>query len=101
MGPNLMSSKDRNPVIETAQRTVAAQLAAPEYRDILAALPAGDERRVRRPDGDPALEPRRDPRRNPQSPAPVSCDANESVLSAPALASGLRPKRSCVLRSNE
>ena len=59
MGPNLMSSKDRNPVIQTAQRTVAAQL-APEYRDLLAALPPGDERRVRRPPGDPATWPRLD-----------------------------------------
>jgi NTE family protein len=57
MGPNLMSGKDRNPVIATAQRTVAAQLAAPEFRDLLAALPAGDERRVRRPDGDPSTWP--------------------------------------------
>jgi NTE family protein len=57
MGPNLMSRKDRNPVIETAQRTVAAQLAAPEFRDLLAELPAGDERRVHRPDGDPATWP--------------------------------------------
>jgi NTE family protein len=60
IGPNLMSSKDRNPVIQTAQRTVAAQLAAPEYRDLLAALPPGDERRVRRPDGDPAGWPQLD-----------------------------------------
>jgi NTE family protein len=57
MGPNLMSRKDRNPVIETAQRTVAAQLAAPEFRDLLAELPAGDVRRVRRPEGDPATWP--------------------------------------------
>ena len=54
MGPNLMSSKDRNPVIETAQRTVAAQLADPSTATLLAELPPGDERRVRRPPGDPS-----------------------------------------------
>ncbi len=54
MGPNLMSRKDRNPVIATARRTVAEQLARREHRDLLAALPAGDERRVRRPPGDPS-----------------------------------------------
>jgi NTE family protein len=57
MGPNLMSSKDRNPVIATARRTVAAQLAAPEARELLAALPEGDPRRVRRPEGPPAQWP--------------------------------------------
>ncbi len=54
MGPNLMSRKDRNPVIRTARRTVAAQLARPENRELLSDLPAGDERRVRRPSGDPS-----------------------------------------------
>ena len=54
MGPNLMSSKDRNPVIEIARRTVAAQLAAPSTATLLADLPPGDERRVRRPPGDPS-----------------------------------------------
>jgi NTE family protein len=57
MGPNLMSGKDRNPVIATARRTVAAQLAAAENRELLAELPAGDERRVRRPPGDPSSWP--------------------------------------------
>jgi NTE family protein len=60
MGPNLMSGRDRNPVIATAQRTVAAQLANHEHRDLLADLPAGDERRVRRPDGDPSTWPQLD-----------------------------------------
>jgi NTE family protein len=55
MGPNLMSAKDRNPVIATARRTVAAQLDRSEHRELLAALPAGDRRRVRRPQG-PASE---------------------------------------------
>ncbi|MFI5121637.1 MAG: patatin-like phospholipase family protein [Vicinamibacteria bacterium] len=57
MGPNLMSSKDRNPVIATAQRTVAGQLASPENRELLADLPPGDPRRVRRPAGDPSQWP--------------------------------------------
>ena len=47
MGPNLMSRRDRNAVIETARHTVAAQLRRPENRDLLADLPAGDERRIR------------------------------------------------------
>jgi len=60
IGPNLMSRKDRNPVIETAQRTVAAQLEASDHRDLLQALPQGDERRVRRPEGDPSTWPQLD-----------------------------------------
>jgi NTE family protein len=51
MGPNLMSRKNRNATIETARRTVAAQLARPENRKQLAALPQGDVRRIRRPEG--------------------------------------------------
>ena len=51
---NLMSSRNRNGVIAMAQRTVAAQLAESEHAGLLAELPAGDERRVRRPPGDPA-----------------------------------------------
>lgn len=57
MGPNLMSRKDRNPVIATARKTVAAQLATPNSRQLLAELPPGDERRVRRPPGDPSQWP--------------------------------------------
>ena len=57
MGPNLMSRKDRNPVIATARRTVAAQLASPENRALLEGLPPGDPRRVRRPEGDPSQWP--------------------------------------------
>jgi hypothetical protein len=53
MGPNLMSRKDRNPVIEIARRTVAEQLDRAEHRDALGDLPPGDERRVHRPPGDP------------------------------------------------
>jgi NTE family protein len=54
MGPNLMSRRNRNPVIATAQRTVARQLQRPENRKLLSELPPGDERRVRRPDGPPS-----------------------------------------------
>ena len=54
MGPNLMSGKDRNPVIATARRTVAAQLTDAENRAPLAELEPGDERRVRRPAGPPS-----------------------------------------------
>ncbi len=57
MGPNLMSGKDRNPVIATARETVAGQLAEPQNRAPLAELPPGDERRVRRPAGDPSTWP--------------------------------------------
>jgi NTE family protein len=57
MGPNLMSTKDRNPVIATARHTVAAQLSGGANADLLAKLPPGDERRVRRPQGDPSQWP--------------------------------------------
>jgi hypothetical protein len=54
---NLMSTRNRNGVIATAQRTVAAQLAASEHADLLADLEQGDERRVRRPAGEPETWP--------------------------------------------
>jgi NTE family protein len=57
MGPNLMSRRNRNAVIETARLTVAAQLEEIVDRELLDALPPGDERRVRRPDGDPSTWP--------------------------------------------
>jgi NTE family protein len=57
MGPNLMSTKDRNPVIDTARQTVAAQLREPEIAKALADLPAGLPEKVRRPDGDPSTWP--------------------------------------------
>ncbi len=57
MGSNLMSRRNRNPVIETAIRTVGAQLRRPEHREALAALPAGEPARVRRPDGPPSTWP--------------------------------------------
>jgi NTE family protein len=68
MGPNLMSPRNRNKVIEIAQRTVAEQLREPENLELLADLPPGDPRTVRRPDGPPTewpdwreLRPRRVP----------------------------------------
>jgi NTE family protein len=57
MGPNLMSTKDRNPVIDMARRTVAAQLREPEIAEALADLPEGLPEKVRRPDGDPSTWP--------------------------------------------
>jgi NTE family protein len=57
MGPNLMSRRNRNPVIETAIRTVGAQLKEPGNRELLADLPQGDPYKVRRPDGPPSTWP--------------------------------------------
>jgi NTE family protein len=54
MGPNLMSTRRRNDVIEVARRTVAAQLDEPRNRELLADLPPGDPLKIRRPSGPPA-----------------------------------------------
>jgi NTE family protein len=54
MGPNLMSTRRRNEVIEVARRTVAEQLAEPRNRELLSGLSAGDPRKVRRPEGPPS-----------------------------------------------
>jgi NTE family protein len=54
MGPNLMSPRRRNHVIEVARRTVASQLTEPRNRELLADLPAGDPLKVRRPEGPPS-----------------------------------------------
>jgi NTE family protein len=54
MGPNLMSPRRRNQVIEVARRTVAEQLDEPRNRKLLAGLPAGDPRKVHRPEGPPS-----------------------------------------------
>ena len=54
MGPNLMSPRRRNQVIEVARRTVAAQLDEPRNRGLLADLPPGDPRKIHRPDGHPS-----------------------------------------------
>jgi NTE family protein len=54
MGPNLMSPRNRNRVIEVARRTVAAQISEPHNRELLAELPPGDPVALRRPAGSPA-----------------------------------------------
>jgi hypothetical protein len=57
MGPNLMSRRNRNPVIETAIRTVGEQLREPGNRELLEGLPRGNPYKVRRPDGPPSTWP--------------------------------------------
>ena len=57
MGSNLMSTRNRNPVIETAFRTVSEQLRAPEVREALADLPPGEPHKVARPPGPPSTWP--------------------------------------------
>jgi hypothetical protein len=54
MSRNLMSTRNRNRVIEVARHTVAAQLRDSEHGDLLAALPAGRPEKVRRPDAPPS-----------------------------------------------
>jgi NTE family protein len=54
MGGNLMSRRRRHEVIELAIRTVTRQLRESRTRELLAALPAGDPDRVRRPSGPPS-----------------------------------------------
>jgi NTE family protein len=54
MGPNLMSSRNRNPVIQTAIRTVREQLRRPGVRELLAELPEGPDYKIREPDGPPS-----------------------------------------------
>ena len=57
MGPNLMSTRNRNPVIETAIETVSRQLREPEVREALAVLPPGEPQKVARPPGPPSSWP--------------------------------------------
>jgi NTE family protein len=57
MGPNLMSRRNRNPVIDTAIRTVGEQLREPGNRELLTDLPQGNPYKVRRPDGPPSTWP--------------------------------------------
>ena len=54
MSRNLMSTRNRNAVIEVARATVAAQLRAPDVAELLAELPAGRPEKVTRPDLPPA-----------------------------------------------
>jgi NTE family protein len=58
MGVNLMSSTDRQPVIETAIATVGEQLRAPAVAELLRDLPQGEPHKVARPAGDPSTWPR-------------------------------------------
>jgi hypothetical protein len=57
IGPNLMSRRRRNDVIETARSTVAAQLRRPDVRGLVAELPAGRPEAVARPPGPPSSWP--------------------------------------------
>jgi hypothetical protein len=57
MGPNLMSTRNRNPVIQTAIETVSRQLLEPAVREALDGLPAGEPEKVARPSGPPATWP--------------------------------------------
>ena len=53
MSRNLMSTRNRNRVIEVARQTVAAQLREPENAELLGTLPAGRPEKVSRPDAPP------------------------------------------------
>ena len=54
MGRNLMSTRNRNDVIEVARRTVAAQLARARRPPSCSRTSAGRPEKVRRPDGPPS-----------------------------------------------
>jgi NTE family protein len=54
MGPNLMSRRNRNPVIRTAIRTVREQLQSDGIRQLLEDLPPGEEHKIREPDVPPS-----------------------------------------------
>ncbi|MEA2481757.1 MAG: hypothetical protein QOJ07_3679 [Thermoleophilaceae bacterium] len=57
MGVNLMSSRRRHEVIETAIRTVGEQLRAPGIRELVHDLPAGEPHKIARPAGHPSTWP--------------------------------------------
>src|SRR5207244_12807498 len=57
MGPNLMSTRNRNPVIQTAIRTVRDQLRRPEAREVLATLRPGPDYKIFEPSGPPSMWP--------------------------------------------
>jgi NTE family protein len=57
MGPNLMSTRNRNEVIQTAIGTVSEQLRAPGVRELLDALPAGPDHKIHEPAGPPSTWP--------------------------------------------
>ena len=54
IGPNLMSRRRRQQVIETARRTVAEQLDEPQNRELIDGLPQGHPYLTRRPEGPPS-----------------------------------------------
>jgi len=53
MGANLMATRNRNLVIDTAIQTVGRQLREPGARELLRDLPAGEPQKLARPDGPP------------------------------------------------
>jgi NTE family protein len=57
MGVNLMSTRRRHEVIETAIRTVTAQLRVPAVRELLRGLPPGEPHKIERPPGHPSTWP--------------------------------------------
>ena len=57
MGGNLMSSRRRHEVIETAVGSVTEHLLGSEVGERLSSLPPGDPRLVRRPPGPPSTWP--------------------------------------------
>jgi NTE family protein len=58
MGVNLMSTRRRHEVVETAIRTVTEQLRAPGVRELLAGLPEGEPYKIERPPGHPSTWPK-------------------------------------------
>ena len=58
MGANLMATRNRNSVIETAIETVGRQLRQPRVRALLRNLPAGEPHKLARPEGPPETWPR-------------------------------------------
>jgi hypothetical protein len=58
MGVNLMSSRNRQQVIETAIATVGEQQRAPAVAELLKDLPPGEPHKIARPAGDPSTWPR-------------------------------------------
>jgi NTE family protein len=58
MGANLMATRNRNRVIQTAIETVGRQLREPGVRELLQDLPRGEPYKLARPDGPPETWPR-------------------------------------------
>jgi hypothetical protein len=57
MGANLMATRNRNRVIQTAIDTVGAQLREPGVRELLSDLPPGEPHKLARPEGPPETWP--------------------------------------------